>query len=64
MLAVIIVFVLAGAASLRSSHVYSKAEVHGASARKLNHLARVGSTYAVVMILAGFMVVGTLETTL
>lgn len=64
MLVIIIIFVLAAAASLRSSYVYSKAEDRGASTKSLNRVGRFGAAYSLVMILTAFSIVGTLETSI
>lgn len=64
MLIIAIIFVLAAAASIRSSYVYNKAEDRGASENVLKRLGNFGAGYSLVMILSAFSIVGTLETSI
>ena len=61
MLIVGIIFVLATAASLRSSVVYDRAVAKGDSKKAIKHLETVGTVYFTIAIVLAFFVVGTLE---
>lgn len=60
MFALIIAFVLTGAATLRTVKIYNRAE-KTASAKRIRHLEFVGAGYATAFILCAFVIAGTLE---